>query len=1629
MKHKIIFSLIFTFAIVFNSFAIGTTELGVYLFKIPETSIEETMARIKDMGFNAIVVAATDEDVESGKSVSYFPSSVLPMEENTSEDYFQKVIDEAHKRGIKVYAWVNMPNEYFLSLHPDWISILSNGKTSDYYNSDDYFQRIIPPARVVNSEEYRNLLSTLISEISAYNIDGFDLNDNFQWAEYYDESEDKTLTSSFDNFTISMFEQETGASVEGNNPQEYADFIFNNEDIYQKWLEWRVEQVNKLLEFFKDEIAKSSKFIPFRPHLLASKWAKEDYGIDYSKACNIADIPYTMILVDQNENNIEKYRELTGLITGVSSKRLAVSTYLYNVQDKDEIYKRIVLLNKCGANSINLFNYSLIEENSLFDEVKSALKEAEEEISKKYALSRLGVHIVGVESMSESQLDNVFTLSKQSSAKFVRIGLIWSMANPTKGVFDFSQQDLIVNYALKHNLKILLVVAYTPQWASENPSAEDYYLYPPSNHQIGDYQSPYGNGTGYDYLYLFAKTIAERYKGKVEYFELWNEEDSGDSFKSLNGEDRAKNYAKMLFYFYHGIKDGNPEAKVVLGGLADNDKLMNFDKDFLEKILSNSEYPAGNFFDIHNIHTNFKSIEGIKQSIERNRNTLETYEFVKPIWITETSYSPDLNYQIEGFEGGENGYLNYLTKALETELSLTDGVVFWTPLLDNAESDIAYKFNGLFSENYESKTSLAVFKNIANSTLHTWIIPHIAGENWETEVEIYNESGEEKYFTVEKYSNGLKKIVKTCSINPLSSITLSDSDLGKNGFAKIISFSDCFHITLSYRYKDTPSVSAFNINETQSADWIIPIKNIDWFDWIGIALANGEDKNVTLTFNCYKDGSLIKTEGKTLAPKTKLVGTIENLFGLTASDIDYIEVNTNYEISAPILITGNFEQNRHAFLKSIIPKSGAFYINHIAEENWNTEIEIVNPNSEGLTLNLSFPNNSGLNKEVSIPAHSKKSLISGSDLPYSSLAKIESEKPVVVSLYYRFKGKDSICAFPLYPDTVSKNIIFKNKFPDWFDWSGLAFANFLPVKVNVNLIAFKNGEKKGEASFTLNPNEKKVSVVQNLFEDLQPDNFDTIKIKSDYPIPLPIIISGNNEQDRHTFFSGEKLKVKQYPLIANYFLGWDFTEETIDSLAKWDLIVLDMEHGNSRPEILERIKTLNPEIKTLAYMTSEEIETDVQGENSLRGELFSLISNKWWLENCEGNHIVFWEGTWMLNCSSLCPPENGKRWNTTFADFVAGNILSQKLWDGFYADNCWPQISWIDDCIDLDRDGTGEDVNTVDLKWKEGMDTMLDRLNFLCPHSLFMGNGGYSFYPYLNGALIEEFTQWDTWYNEITLFKSIETRMKSPKLNVLNGCGEKNNLSFMRYSLASALFSGGYFSYDAGSQTHSENWWYNEYSINLGVPVEEGQIVFGEPVLSENFEQPQWEINEDLAEIVEGESGKYLKANSLNSSEEWNEYLSSPSGLIDANSEIVIEFKYKVITKQENTLFYVTFRPESQPENYDLTRDIYFGNNTPEGEQSVARYSVKLGNANDYKVIFGIKNKGEITIDDIKVYSDSGKMYSIRRFENGLAIANNSKHSITIQLDGSYKKIGETQALQSININPKDGIILIKVNR
>jgi polysaccharide biosynthesis protein PslG len=119
----------------------------------------------------------------------------------------------------------------------------------------------------------------------------------------------------------------------------------------------------------------------------------------------------------------------------------------------------------------------------------------------------------------------------------------WDSIETAPGQFDWSQLDAIAAAATQNGLKIMFSVVHAPTF----------------------YQSATSGLTPTDpaKYWAFTQALATRYAGKVQAYEIWNEENL--SREMGVGNTAPANYVPLLEAGYAGIKAGDPNALVLLG--------------------------------------------------------------------------------------------------------------------------------------------------------------------------------------------------------------------------------------------------------------------------------------------------------------------------------------------------------------------------------------------------------------------------------------------------------------------------------------------------------------------------------------------------------------------------------------------------------------------------------------------------------------------------------------------------------------------------------------------------------------------------------------------------------------------------------------------------------------------------------------------------------------------------------------------------------------------------------------------------------------------------------------------------------------------------------------------------------
>jgi len=306
---------------------------------------------------------------------------------------------------------------------------------------------------------------------------------------------------------------------------------------------------------------------------------------------------------------------------------------------------------------------------------------------------------------------------------------------------------------------------------------------------------------------------------------------------------------------------------------------------------------------------------------------------------------------------------------------------------------------------------------------------------------------------------------------------------------------------------------------------------------------------------------------------------------------------------------------------------------------------------------------------------------------------------------------------------------------------------------------------------------------------------------------------------------------ENFPKLANYYTGWDLSQDKIDQLAKWDFIILSPQALERQPQIITQLRQKNPRIKILVYILIQEINVNPQIVNAspyYQKIYYTVNKNNWWLKTQSDQNVNWWPNTWLINATSVAPTtNNGLNWGNYLPQLIYDQFLKTGEWDGVFYDNAWYNISWLNQPLDTNDDGIADSQIFMDDKWREGINQILNKTRSLAPDKLILTNNNTNYYnDKLNGRMQENFPNEieGGWIGSVKNYLSADFGY-SPQYFIINATtknsGTNKNYQEFRYGLTSALLGNGYYSFDFGDQGHENTWWYDEYNISLGNPVAE----------------------------------------------------------------------------------------------------------------------------------------------------------------------------------------------------------------
>jgi hypothetical protein len=201
----------------------------------------------------------------------------------------------------------------------------------------------------------------------------------------------------------------------------------------------------------------------------------------------------------------------------------------------------------------------------------------------------------------------------------------WADLEPARDEWHFERLDRLVAIAAEHRTEIVLPLAYTPPWISMRPNEKS------ASGRLGVAAPPKDLGAWRNYV----RTIATRYRGKIQYYELWNEPNDPGFYSG--GLDLLVEMGKDAYYI---IKAADPDAQVLSPAMMGSGSGVRMLKAYLQKGGAAS-------FDILSYHfyVTPRPPESMVRDVAEVRSVMKDYGLLeRPLWMTEVGWAAPYRY-------------------------------------------------------------------------------------------------------------------------------------------------------------------------------------------------------------------------------------------------------------------------------------------------------------------------------------------------------------------------------------------------------------------------------------------------------------------------------------------------------------------------------------------------------------------------------------------------------------------------------------------------------------------------------------------------------------------------------------------------------------------------------------------------------------------------------------------------------------------------------------------------------------------------------------------------------------------------------------------------------------------------
>jgi hypothetical protein len=293
---------------------------------------------------------------------------------------------------------------------------------------------------------------------------------------------------------------------------------------------------------------------------------------------------------------------------------------------------------------------------------------------------RLGINIHFPKYPNYEIDERALDSAKAAGFTWIRMDCPLSDVLEKNGTHDFSHQDKLVEAVEKRGMKLIFIL---------HGNADVANLPPTTTSAV----KAFGN-----YVYQAAK----RYSGHNVVWEIWNEPNIANFWAP---SPNATRYTDLLEEAISRIREGNPDAQIITGGL------MGYDFSYLEGCLDSAAFGKADAIGIHPYSLS-KPEDISDYTYLANALIRDNLSFPGPIWATEWGYS-STSFGNGDSLAARNKQALFVARELLSSWAEGFPLLIYYDVRDDGSDPMSKEHNfGLLTNDYKDKPSLQAVQTL-----------------------------------------------------------------------------------------------------------------------------------------------------------------------------------------------------------------------------------------------------------------------------------------------------------------------------------------------------------------------------------------------------------------------------------------------------------------------------------------------------------------------------------------------------------------------------------------------------------------------------------------------------------------------------------------------------------------------------------------------------------------------------------------------------------------------------------------------------------------------------------------------------------------------------------------------------